>query len=171
MILTKIKVNVVRNENEYIKLVNEDYRKKYPYEESKPSLPWLVISFDKVLGDNLTSECIMEMKPTADFSGISTAPNGEWQKGSSNSQLKLNLDKIQNSLMLELKKDCGFDNLANNLEVVIKDNNGKEFKDALNIIDFSQKETILRNIEEKCFQQGENYAAELIYELIQQGKI
>ena len=34
MILTKIKVNVVRNENEYIKSVNEDYRKKYSYEAS-----------------------------------------------------------------------------------------------------------------------------------------
>lgn len=171
MILAKIKVDVIRNENEYIKLVSEDYRKKYSYEESKPSLPWLIISFDKSPGDDLTNECTMEMKPAANFSGISTAPNGEWSKGSSNSQLKLNLDKIQNSLMLELKKDCGFDSLASNLEVIIKNNNGKEFKDALSIIDFSQKETILKNIEEKCFQQGKDYIAELMYEIIQQGKI
>ena len=50
MILTNIKVNIVRNKNEYEKYVYEAYRNKYTYEDSKPGLPWLVISFDKVQG-------------------------------------------------------------------------------------------------------------------------
>lgn len=40
MILTNINVNIVRNQNEY--------------EESKSSFPWLVISFNKTQGDDVT---------------------------------------------------------------------------------------------------------------------
>lgn len=172
MILTNIKVNIVRSKNEYEKYVYEEYRKKYTYEESKPSLPWLVISFDKAQGDNITDNCILQMTPVADFTNINAAPNGEWSVGSNKNELTLNLDKLYNNvLMLEVKKDCGFSETPNNLTVIIKDNNKKEFKSSLDIIDFSQKETLLKNIEEKCFQQGEDYLAKIVYELIQQGKI
>mgnify|MGYP000815483736 len=172
MILTNISINIVRNQNEYEKYVYEEYRKKYTYEESKPSLPWLVISFDKVHGDSVTDKCVLQMTPTADFTNINAAPNGEWSVGSNKNELTLNLDKLYNNvLMLEVKKDCGFSETPNNLTVIIKDNNKKEFKSSLDIIDFSQKETLLKNIEEKCFQQGEDYLAKIVYELIQQGKI
>ncbi len=172
MILTNISINIVRNQNEYEKYVYEEYRKKYTYEESKPSLPWLVISFDKAQGDNITDNCILQMTPVADFTNINAAPNGEWSVGSNKNELTLNLDKLYNNvLMLEVKKDCGFSETPNNLTVIIKDNNKKEFKSSLDIIDFSQKETLLKNIEEKCFQQGEDYLAKIVYELIQQGKI
>ena len=172
MILTNISINIVRNQNEYEKYVYEEYRKKYTYEESKPSLPWLVISFDKAQGDNITDNCILQMTPVADFTNINAAPNGEWSVGTNKNELTLNLDKLYNNvLMLEVKKDCGFSQTPNNLTVIIKDNNGKEFRSSLDIIDFSQKETLLKNIEEKCFQQGEDYLAKIVYELIQQGKI
>jgi hypothetical protein len=172
MILTNISINIVRNQNEYEKYVYEEYRKKYTYEESKPSLPWLVISFDKAQGDNITDNCILQMTPVADFTNINAAPNGEWSVGTNKNELTLNLDKLYNNvLMLEVKKDCGFSQTPNNLTVIIKDNNGKEFRSSLDIIDFSQKETLLKNIEEKYFQQGEDYLAKIVYELIQQGKI
>lgn len=172
MILTNIKVNIVRNQNEYEKYVYEAYRDKYTYEDSKPSLPWLVISFDKVQGDDIADNCTLQMTPAADFTNINAAPNGEWSVGSNTNELILNLDKLYNNvLMLEVKKDCGFSQTPNNLTVIIKDNNGKEFKSSLDIIDFSQKETLLKNIEEKCVQQGEGYLAKIVYELIQQDKI
>ena len=131
MILTNINVNIVRNQNEYEKYVYEAYRKKYTYEESKSSFPWLVISFNKTQGDDVTDNCTLQMSPAANFTNINTAPNGEWSVGTNKSELTLNLD----------------------------------------IIDFSQKETLLKNIEEKCIQQGEDYLAELFYELIAQGKV
>lgn len=163
MILTNINVNIVRNQSEY---------EKYTYEDSKPSLPWLVISFDKVQGDDVTDNCTLQMSPAANFTNINTAPNGEWSVGSNTNELILNLDKLYNNvLMLEVKKDCGFSETPNNLTIIIKDNNGKEFKSSLGIIDFSQKETLLKNIEEKCIQQGESYLAKIVYELIQQDKI
>ena len=68
--------------------------------------------------------------------------------------------------MLEVKKDCGFSQTPNKLTITVKDNKGKEFKASLDIIDFSQKETLLKNIEEKCIQQGEGYLAKIVYELI-----
>lgn len=55
--------------------------------------------------------------------------------------------------------------------MILTNINRKEFKSSLDIIDFSQKETLLKNIEEKCIQQGEDYLAKIIYELIQQDKI
>lgn len=172
MILTNINVNIVRNQSEYEKYVYEAYRKKYTYEDSKPGLPWLVISFDKVQGDDVTDNCTLQMSPAANFTNINTAPNGEWSVGSNTNELILNLDKLYNNvLMLEVKKDCGFSETPNNLTVIVKDNNRKEFKSSLDIIDFSQKETLLKNIEEKCIQQGEDYLAKIIYKLIQQDKI
>ena len=163
MILTNINVNIVRNQNEY---------EKYTYEDSKPGLPRLVISFDKVQGDDVTDNCTLQMSPAANFTNINTAPNGEWSVGSNTNELILNLDKLYNNvLMLEVKKDCGFSETPNNLTIIIKDNNGIEFKSSLGIIDFSQKETLLKNIEEKCIQQGESYLAKIVYELIQQDKI
>lgn len=172
MILTNIKVNIVRSKNEYEKYVYEAYRDKYTYEDSKPGLPWLVISFDKVQGDDIADNCILQMSPAADFTNINAAPNGEWSVGSNTNELILNLDKLHNNvLMLEVKKDCGFSQTPNELTISVKDNKGKEFKASLDIIDFSQKETLLKNIEEKCFQQGEDYLAKIVYELIQQDKI
>lgn len=172
MILTNINVNIVRNQNEYEKYVYEAYRKKYTYEESKSSFPWLVISFNKTQGGDVTDNCTLQMSPAANFTNINTAPNGEWSVGTNKSELTLNLDKFYNGiLMLEVKKDCGFSETPNNLTVIVKDNNRKEFKSSLDIIDFSQKETLLKNIEEKCIQQGEGYLAKIIYELIQQDKI
>lgn len=105
MILTNISINIVRNQNEYEKYVYEEYRKKYTYEESKPGLPWLVISFDKAQGDNITDNCILQMTPVADFTNINAAPNGEWSVGTNKNELTLNLDKLYNDvLMLEVKK-------------------------------------------------------------------
>lgn len=61
MILTNVSINIVRSKNEYEKYVYEAYRDKYTYEDSKPSLPWLVISFNKVQGDDIINNCILQI--------------------------------------------------------------------------------------------------------------
>lgn len=104
-----------------------------------------MISFNKTQGDDVTDNCTLQMSPAANFTNINTAPNGEWSVGTNKSELTLNLDKLYNGvLMLEVKKDCGFSETPNNLTVIVKDNNRKEFKSSLDIIDFSQKETLLK---------------------------
>lgn len=39
----------------------EAYRKKYTYEESKSSFPWLVISFNKTQGEDYLAKIIYEL--------------------------------------------------------------------------------------------------------------
>lgn len=45
--LKDIKANWVRNEEEYNEIVDPEYRAQYPWSESEPSMPWLVINFIK----------------------------------------------------------------------------------------------------------------------------
>ena len=71
MKLQGISVNIVRNEYEYNKYVDEKYREQYDYEASKPSLPWVIIDFAK---DNAPEDFVsaseLTFSPAANFTNI-----------------------------------------------------------------------------------------------------
>lgn len=171
MKLQGISVNIVRNEYEYNKYVDEKYREQYDYEASKPSLPWVIIDFAK---DNAPEDFVgaseLTFSPAANFTDISQARNGEWSVGSDKTKLTVNLQKM-NRLMLEAKKDVGYTSLPANFSVTVKDKQGNTFTGENSSIDLSDTAKILKDIDEQCLQQGGGYLAELFYELIAQGKV
>lgn len=171
MKLQEISVNIVRNEYEYNKYVDEKYREQYDYEASKPSLPWVIIDFAK---DNAPEDFVsaseLTFSPAANFTNISQAGNGEWSVGSDKTKLTVNLQKM-NRLMLEAKKDVGYTSLPANFSVTVKDKQGNTFTGENSSIDLSDTAKILKDIDEQCLQQGGGYLAELFYELIAQGKV
>lgn len=171
MKLQGISVNIVRNEYEYNKYVDEKYREQYDYEASKPSLPWVIIDFAK---DNAPEDFVsaseLTFSPAANFTDISQAGNGEWSVGSDKTKLTVNLQKM-NRLMLEAKKDVGYTSLPANFSVTVKDKQGNTFTGEHSSIDLSDTAKILKDIDEQCLQQGGGYLAELFYELIAQGKV
>lgn len=171
MKLQGISVNIVRNEYEYNKYVDEKYREQYDYEASKPNLPWVIIDFAK---DNAPEDFVsaseLTFSPAANFTGISQAGNGEWSVGSDKTKLTVNLQKM-NRLMLEAKKDVGYTSLPANFSVTVKDKQGNTFTGENSSIDLSDTAKILKDIDEQCLQQGGGYLAELFYELIAQGKV
>lgn len=172
MKLQGISVNIVRNEYEYNKYVDEKYREQYDYEASKPSLPWVIIDFAK---DNAPEDFVsaseLTFSPAANFTNISQAGNGEWSVGSDKTKLTVNLQKM-NRLMLEAKKDVGYTSLPANFSVTVKDKQGNTFTGENSSIDLPDTAKILKDIDEQCLQQGGGYLAELLfYELIAQGKI
>ena len=171
MKLQGISVNIVRNEYEYNKYVDEKYREQYDYEASKPSLPLVIIDFAK---DNAPEDFVsaseLTFSPAANFTNISQAGNGEWSVGSDKTKLTVNLQKM-NRLMLEAKKDVGYTSLPANFSVTVKDKQGNTFTGENSSIDLSDTAKILKDIDEQCLQQGGGYLAELFYELIAQGKV
>lgn len=171
MKLQGISVNIVRNEYEYNKYVDEKYREQYDYEASKPSLPWVIIDFAK---DNAPEDFVsaseLTFSPAANFTNISQAGNGEWSVGSDKTKLTVNLQKM-NRLMLEAKKDVGYTSLPANFSVTVKDKQGNTFTGENSSIDLSDTAKILKDIDEQCLQQEGGYLAELFYELIAQGKV
>lgn len=171
MKLQGISVNIVRNEYEYNKYVDEKYREQYDYEASKPSLPWVIIDFAK---DNAPEDFVsaseLTFSPAANFTNISQAGNGEWSVGSDKTKLTVNLQKM-NRLMLEAKKDVGYTSLPANFSVTVKDKQGNTFTGENSSIDLSDTAKILKGIDEQHLQQGGGYLAELFYELIAQGKV
>ena len=171
MKLQGISVNIVRNEYEYNKYVDEKYREQYDYEASKPSLPWVIIDFAK---DNAPEDFVsaseLTFSPAANFTNISQAENGEWSVGSDKTKLTVNLQKM-NRLILEAKKDVGYTSLPANFSVTVKDKQGNTFTGENSSIDLSDTAKILKDIDEQCLQQGGGYLAELFYELIAQGKV
>ena len=171
MKLQGISVNIVRNEYEYNKYVDEKYREQYDYEASKPSLPWVIIDFAK---DNAPEDFVsaseLTFSPAANLTDISQAGNGEWSVGSDKTKLTVNLQKM-NRLMLEAKKDVGYTSLPANFSVTVKDKQGNTFTGEHSSIDLSDTAKILKDIDELCLQQGGGYLAELFYELIAQGKV
>lgn len=171
MKLQGISVNIVRNEYEYNKYVDEKYREQYDYEASKPSLPWVIIDFAK---DNAPEDFVsaseLTFSPAANFTNISQAGNGEWSVGSDKTKLTVNLQKM-NRLVLEAKKDVGYTSLPANFSVTVKDKQGNTFTGENSSIDLSDTAKILKDIDEQCLQQGGGYLAELFYELIAQGKV
>ena len=171
MKLQGISVNIVRNEYEYNKYVDEKYRERYDYEASKSSLPWVIIDFAKGNApEDFVSASELTFFPAADFTNISQAGNGEWSVGSDRTKLTVNLQKM-NRLMLNAKKDVGYTSLPANFSVTVKDKQGNTFTGENSSIDLSDTAKILKDIDEQCLQQGSGYLAELFYELIAQGKV
>ena len=171
MRLRGISIDVVRNEYEYNKYVDAEYRKKYSYEESKPSLPWVIIRFEKANNpEDLVSKSILSFSPSADFTGINAAPDNEWSAGSDKTKLNMDLQKL-NKIMFEAKKDLGFSALPANFTAIVEDNAKNVITAEYKTIDLSNKAEVLKNIDEQCLQQGEGYLAQLIYELIAIEKI
>lgn len=171
MKLQGISVNIVRNEYEYNKYVDEKYREQYDYEASKPSLPWVIIDFAKNNApEDFVSASELTFSPAANFTNISQAGNGEWSVGSDKTKLTVNLQKM-NCLTLEAKKDVGYTSLPANFSVTVKDKQGNTFTGEHSSIDLSDTAKILKDIDEQCLQQGGGYLAELFYELIAQGKV
>lgn len=150
MKLQGISVNIVRNEYEYNKYVDEKYREQYDYEASKPSLPWVIIDFAK---DNAPEDFVsaseLTFSPAANFTNISQAGNGEWSVGSDKTKLTVNLQKM-NRLMLEAKKDVGYTSLPANFSVTVKDKQGNTFTGENSSIDLSDTAKILKDIDEQC---------------------
>ena len=172
MKLLNISVNIVRNEYEYNKYVSESYRKQYSYEESKASLPWLIVRFNKSWGEDQISKSVLSMSPAADFTNISAAPGGEWSVDTDKSKLKLNLSKENfNVLMLEARKDCGFESLPTLLKVTVQDNLGFEYEAELETVDLSKTEEVLCNLDRRSLQQGGGYLAEVVSVMAQQPPI
>lgn len=171
MKLQGISVNIVRNEYEYNKYVDEKYREQYDYEASKPSLPWVIIDFAKGNApEDFVSVSELTFSPAANFTNINQAGNGEWSVGLDKTKLTVNLQKM-NRLMLEAKKDVGYTSLPANFSVTVKDKQGNTFTCENSSIDLSDTAKILKDIDEQCLQQGGGYLAELFYELIAQGKV
>lgn len=171
MKLQGISVNIVRNEYEYNKCVDEKYREQYDYEASKPSLPWVIIDFaTDNAPEDFVSASELTFSPAANFTNINQAGNGEWSVGSDKTKLTVNLQKM-NRLMLEAKKDVGYTSLPANFSVTVKDKQGNTFTGEHSSIDLSDTAKILKDIDEQCLRQGGDYLAELFYELIAQGKV
>ena len=169
MNLQGISVDIVRNEYEYNKYVSKSYREQYSYEDSKASLPWIIVRFSKTAyaADNI-SKSNLKMFPAADFTNISAAPSSEWMKDESDkSKLKLDLSKENfNVLMLEAKKDCGYASVPSKLQIVVEDNLGFQYSGETETIDLSDVSAVLANLDTHCIQQGDGYLAKVVYELV-----
>ena len=163
MKLRGLSIDVVRNEWEYEKYVSEEYRKQHSWEDSKVSMPWIIVRFEKensptdqVTGLSLT------MEPAADFTNISAAPSGEWSVGSDKTKLTVNL-KDMNSIMLEVKKDAGFAELPSELKVTVG-----TVSAVWSIPDLTNTKLLLKDLDKKVLQQGEGYLGKTIYEMFAQ---
>lgn len=168
MNLNSIQICVVRNEYEYNKYVDAEYRKKYDYEASKASLPWIIINFDKGnWPEDIISKSKLRFTPVANFSSISESD--KWSKEGTDT-LVLKLDKIEKYLMLEVNKDCGYESLPLNLTATIEDNNGNAVSANNTVLDIANKTEMLKRIDEELLQGGaaNKLVAEFMYEYISQ---
>ena len=172
MKLNGLSINIVRNEYEYNKYVAESYRKEYSWDDSKGSMPWIIIDFEKANSPtNQVSNLTLSSTPAADFTNISTAPNGEWSVGSDKTKLNINLTNCSR-IMFEAKKDFGLTELPNSLTINVSDSTNNVISAATwNTLDLSDKAKLLEAIDTQCLQSGEGFLANLLYELIAQDKI
>lgn len=164
MRLQGISVHLVRNEYEYEKFVPADYRSKYDWNASKPSMPWCVIEFSREAGPEDIGECMLTFKGIdADFTNINAAPSGEWAPGSDKAQLKVYPEKM-GRLMLDLFKDMGLTSTPTGFEVVVTDKNGVDFTAKYEVPSLLDVK-VLDFIDRAVLQQGETAEGLLLYEL------
>lgn len=62
--LLGIKANWVRTEEDYNKFVDAEYRKQYTWAESEPSMPWLVVNFEKPEVEETAADSTEETEET-----------------------------------------------------------------------------------------------------------
>lgn len=105
---------VVTDEKSYDALVPADYREEYPYEDSKDSLPWIVIGFENAPVSS-GKRVIITMAPTATYGdGV--------DKLGTVSEDRSSLDMMaKNYVMFEVIKDLGFEKLPSRLVAVVKE--------------------------------------------------
>lgn len=65
-------VNVVRTKYDWDTYIPDNYKRQYTYEQSKATLPWLVVSPEKVDSNDgiLPLQCNMAFSPTPDFTNL-----------------------------------------------------------------------------------------------------
>lgn len=105
--LRGINLVLVQTEYEYYKFVPAAYRAEHSYEESKGSLPWLLIFPEKVEEQDgvISEKCFLTFEPEPNFSKITDDANGAFKKTTDNKFLEVDFTKIENCLMLEAKND------------------------------------------------------------------
>ena len=103
---------MVQTEFDYNKYVSESYREQYPYEVSKDSLPWIVITADKG-DDGIPEQNKLTLSPEPNFSAIVNSEN--IKKSADGKSLELNWSG-NTRFMLEVNKEVypegGFDGNA-----------------------------------------------------------
>lgn len=174
MKLLNISLNVVRNEVEWDKYVGPEYRKQHKYEDAKSSLPWFVVGFDCVKSDVSEDENKVTLFiEGADFTacGSDFDTNGFAVDSSDKQKLIIDLVRNDQGLMFDADTDCKIATIPSEFKVTVTDAFGTVFKASQSIMDFSDKDKILKEIDERCLQSGDKYLAKLIYELIAQDKI
>lgn len=116
---------------------------------------------------NVINKCKLTFEPEASFDGINE--NEAWQ--ANGHTLNIDLDKIEKTLMLEVKKGCGYQQLPFSLKASVSDNNGVLYEDAFSIINVTDKAELLKLVDEKLIIGGgcDSDLAKLLYELIAQG--
>lgn len=163
MNLQGIDIHLVRNEFEYDKIVAPAYRKKYSWEESKASTPWVVVDFSCT---NSTGDIPVELSfsPDADFSGIN--PNDVWEVADGGKILKVNLKKTRR-IMFELHKDLGITDLPPTLTVKAKeDGNTKVYSETFYSISLTDTDATLKWLDEQYQGGGNQVYAKLIGEVV-----
>lgn len=163
-----ISLNVVRNKYEYEKYVSPEYRAKYSYEDSKASLPWLVIGFNKDSAATENNTAVLNFSPAADFTACGTdfETNGYAVDSADKSKLKLDLSRDFSRFMLNAKAECSFSEIPARLEATIANPDGSEVKALRNAPDLSKPDSVLENLDKRCLESGEGYLAQVLYELI-----
>lgn len=109
--IRSISVNLVQTEFDYNKYVSESYREQYPYEVSKDSLPWIVITADK--GDEgIPEQNKLTISPEPDFFAIVDSEN--IKKSADGKSLELNWSGSTRFMLAvtEIYPDGGFDGNA-----------------------------------------------------------
>lgn len=105
--IRSINIVLVDTEYDYNKFVPEDYRNKYTYEESKMTLPWLLI-FPENTEDSdgiIKDVAYLTFDKAPDFTAVVNDPDGAFEKTADNKFLKVDFSKIKNCLMLEVNNE------------------------------------------------------------------
>lgn len=105
--LENLQLGVAYDENSYNSVVPESYRQEYDYEASKDSLPWLVMTFNKVDENNTYAPKItMNYGVSEPDTQVTFAKSCEAIGTLSNDDKVLTLDKAKNNYaMFEIKAD------------------------------------------------------------------
>lgn len=110
--IRSISVNLVQTEFDYNKYVSESYREQYPYEVSKDSLPWIVIT--AVKGDEgIPEQNKLTLSPEPDFSAI--VDSEAIKKSADGKSLELNWSgstRFMLAVNTEVYPEGGFDGNA-----------------------------------------------------------
>lgn len=170
MKLNEISVKLVRNEYEYIKYVSDSYVSSHPWDGITDKVPLLVFSFNLISGqgnEDLT-KTQLELYPSANWTNITPASDGEYAVDIDNKKLNIDLTKLRGQLVVECNKDCQFINTPLRLEAVATNKNGVQWRDSYELIDISDKKKLLALVEGLANGAVNSLLAQIVYELCAQ---